>query len=173
MADINLILVELEKLAAQLRNLRETYPKEPTLQDRRTAAGLSLKAVIDFIVEALPNGEQLSFALTDLMCALTEVEDGRSVAWFYNAPAHRAKGAPVAVATYKGRYAAFVELLVRQGKPVRDACREVLRDIPLKNRAFVFGASAQTWQTLKYWRDDCIGRAEASAEKAGFDFQLA
>jgi hypothetical protein len=172
MAQMTDLIFELEKLAARLGRLRETYPQAPTAQNKRTAAVLSLKAIIDFVDEALPDGRRLSFALIDTMHALADVESGHFVGWLANPPAHRPKGAPMLIGTLRGRYAGCVELLYRQGKPLRDACREIFREIPLNSPLFV-GVPNPDWQTVRRWRDKCTGAAETGAEKAGYDAMLA
>jgi hypothetical protein len=160
----------LEALAGHLRVLARDFAeiKEPTAQQKRLAAHLSLVAAIE-LVSTVWGGRGLSFALVDLMAAITDIEEGRQVDWLTPPPiGGRPAGVPHIVALLRGRYASIVELLHRQGMPIQNAALAVQRAISPDDP--VWGSGAASWKAVRKWRDrdaKVAGSPEEESFKAG------
>jgi hypothetical protein len=165
------IVAALEGFAAELRDVQQVWeakqPPAPT--DTRKRYGFSLGAVIALTRLAFPDEPDLAAAYEALLHDLSEVESMRPVEAFTPLPVGGNPGSTtLSIATMRGRYAATVELLHRQGRLIREAARDVRRAIP--NGSPVWGNATPSWQAVKTWRDRDVkvaGSAEREAYEAG------
>jgi hypothetical protein len=163
----------LAHIASDLRAVRDTWEakKAPKPRDRQVAVWSSIKIVSDYLETVLPDGHELATHLVAMRTALVNLQAGRGVDWL--APAvigGRAAGVNIEIGAWRGRYASIVELLHREGRPVRGAARDVKSKIP--DTSLVWGSGAPSWEGVKRWRDYDV-KVENSAEKAGFEAGLA
>src|SRR5262245_19640478 len=170
MTDLTDLEYQVLQLGARLRRLSVGCPGNPSATSKRFAAGQSLKAVIDFIDAAFVDGQDLRFALAEMLHGLSNVEHGHPTDWFSNQVGHRSRGAPTEIATMRGYAAAFVELLHRKhGMSLRDAYLQVFQQIPTNSSIFK-DVPSPSWKTIRRWRQErCVGAVGATPEKAAFE----
>ncbi len=125
----------LEPTPRDLRKIASDYAelKEPTAANKLGARHLSLGVAIDLIRSVYPDdGDHLVGHLEALLVELQDLHDGHAADTLVPvATGHRPKGIKSEASMHRAGYAAQMEMLRRQGRPLQQAASAVLNTIPL------------------------------------------